>query len=196
MDLRYLKFTEKMEKSFPYNVVETAYLGLVKHLNEKYQSERCKTRHEDMINEMLQAHTKLKYFRSFWIRKRNVDFFIPSISGSDKELSIKGYKGLAIEVDGGIHNSQAKMNKDNSKYQQLHRLQIALYTVENDDFKEIPFKQFIMRLRTQQRLDSRARKRVLRNVYLATLASHKDFDFSKYLNSEQIQLLDQIEELL
>jgi hypothetical protein len=49
------------------------------------------------------------------------------------------------------------MNKDNSKYDQLHTLGIALYTVENQDLYQPSFRAFVDHL---PGLDSRGRKRV------------------------------------
>lgn len=192
MDLRYLKLQKKFDCFLPYDQIERTYNALVQHLNKDLPKETTKTLKEDLVYGLIRKATNMKVLRSIWIMKRNIDLFIPGLYGSSKIIGSSSFKGLAIEVDGDVHNLQSKMNKDNSKYGQLHTLGIALYTVENHDVYQPSFRAFVDQLPGLPQLDTRGRKRVMRNIYLATLAAHKrDFPLDQYLMSYQIELIEQ-----
>lgn len=168
----------------------------MQQLNKRDSAETTRTLKEDQVSYLIKQECRIKVLRSFWIMKRNVDFFVPSLCGQSSLISKQSFKGLVIEVDGDIHNHQFKMNRDNSKYLQLHKLNIAVHTVENEDLKRESFRAFLRHMKSLPQLDSRGRKRVLRNVYLATLAAHQnDFNLSSYLNSDQISVINEIGEL-
>lgn len=197
MDLRNLKLQKKFDSFLPYEDIERTYIALVQRLNKGLPKETTKTLKEDLVHGLILKATKMKVLRSIWIKKRNIDLFIPGIYGSSKIIGTSSFKGLAIEVDGEVHNLQAKMNRDNSKYVQLHQLGIALYTIENQDLHQPSFKAFLNHLPGLPQLDTRGRKRVMRNIYLSTLAAHqKDFPLDQYLLSHQIELIEEVRGLL
>lgn len=197
MDLRNLKLKESLEKNLPFNLIEKVYKKLCKQLNTKHQGEPARTLKEFQVYKILKKKTKVKILRSIWIKKRNIDLFIPCLRGERVLQQLNSFKGLVIEVDGDIHNEYGKMKRDNSKYEQLDKLKIALYTIENKDLNEKTFQDLANSFNRLKRLDSRGRKRVLRNVYLATLYAHRsDFDLNKYFNGEQVSLITKIGKLL
>lgn len=192
MDLRYLKLQKKFDCFLPYDQIERTYNALVQYLNKDLPKETTKTLKEDQVYGLIRKRTHMKVLRSIWIKKRNIDLFIPGLYGASKVIGVTSFKGLAIEVDGDVHNLQSKMNKDNSKYWQLHDLGIALYTIENHDLYQPSFRAFLDHLPTLPQLDTRGRKRVMRNIYLATLAVHqKEFPLDQYLLTSQIELIQE-----
>lgn len=192
MDLRYLKLQKKFDCFLPYEQIERTYNALVQYLNKDLPKETTKTLKEDQVYGLIRKRTHMKVLRSIWIKKRNIDLFIPGLYGASKVIGQTSFKGLAIEVDGDVHNLQSKMNKDNSKYGQLHDLGIALYTIENHDLYQPSFRTFLAHLPTLPQLDTRGRKRVMRNIYLATLAAHqKEFPLDQYLLTRQIELIQE-----
>lgn len=196
MDLRNLKLQQKLESLLPFDQLERTYFALVQYLNSKYKYENSQTLKEDKVFYRFKKHTKLKVLRSVWIKKRNIDLFIPSLSSKLSQFGSKSFKGLAIEVDGDIHNHEFKMKRDNSKYFQLHDLEIAVYSIENSDLHKESFKSFIAQISKLPQLDSRGRKRVLRRVYISTLYAHKEeFKLKDYFTENQISMIEKIGEL-
>lgn len=186
MDLRNLKLRNGFEELLSYESLEKCYLKLCVELGKEKGVEESRTVSEKKVFAVLKSATNLKFFRSLWIGNRNIDLFFPCLG----EKGEKGFKGLAIEVDGGIHNEEFKMTKDNHKYELLHKLRIALYTIENDDLSEESFINFIKNLKLLYRLDSRGRKRVMRNVFLYTISSHLNHIVVKdHFKAEQISTL-------
>lgn len=190
MNLRELNLKYKLEDVLPFSEVLKIYSKLTSILDNKYAVEASRTRFEDTVYRELKNATRLEVERSIWIGSRNIDFFIlaPCSRGSSRN-----FKGVAIEVDGKIHNNSVKMKRDNSKYQLLHSLDIALYTIENQDLNSSQFKSFIKDISTLPRLDSRGRKRVKRNICLLTIAKNlENEELLNELNDEKISLLKQI----
>lgn len=202
MDLRNLKRVKKLEEILPFDEIERCYNVMTKILNHDTRAgqEATKTKKEVSVLKRIKEKTKLRSYDSFWIGSRNIDIFIPCLRG--ERCSFGGqssgpFNGLAIEVDGDVHNSQLKMNRDNSKYDLLKRLRIAVYVIENGDLQEETFKSFLRQISTLPRLDSRAKKRVMRNVYLATLVKQRNkVSLEHLLRPDQIETLKQIHSLL
>lgn len=193
MDLRNLKLKTKFESVLSFRELERCYTSLVERLNIDSTVEQSKTKSEDLVFDQLKKGTGIKFYRSLWIGKRNIDIFCPCLSGVAKDRSETVFRGLAIEVDGEIHNHQFKMNRDNSKYELLHKLEIALFTIDNNDLKEQSFRSFLNEVKNFKRLDSRGRKRVWRNIYLFTIASHLEhFVVKNHLSIDQISTLKEI----
>lgn len=162
------------------------YDELQKQLNVQYPRAAEKTFHERALYDIIKRSTNLSFYRSVWIANRNVDMFCPAI-GSLHCPVVKGHKivreramrGLVVEVDGPIHDSELKMRKDTSKYSLLHALDIGCCVVQNNQTNDSGIKSLLRQLRNTPRLDSRARRRLLRKIYIATIAYHaNDGDFA------------------
>lgn len=119
----------------------------------------------------VKRHTRLEVLPSVWIGRFCVDFLIPGIGG---EL-IKGrrkLRGLAVEIDGPIHNIEPKMKKDENRRGVLASLGIGLYSIENSDLNSKPVKAFLNELRELPRLSWRAKQRVMSRVYSWTVIAN------------------------
>lgn len=196
MDFRGLKLTKRFEEELEFGVVKAAYDALSLKLNLRYKLLPTRTSAEHCLARLIRKETNLQVMLSVWINRRNVDLFIPGICGRSSFSNKRFFKGLAIEVDGDVHNLEFKMRKDNAKYEQLHQLDIALYTVQNSDVHQKTVADFRHQLSGTYRLDSRGKKRVLRNIYISTLiANQAEFDLSEFLTSEQLELIDRISRL-
>lgn len=168
-----LKFFTKI----PFVDLERTYITLCHALNSKYGVETSQTHAEDVIYNNIKKVCRLEVIRSMWIGNLNIDMFIPSIKSEadgDSNLTKRVFRGLALEIDGDIHNTQFKMKKDQHKYKALDSMSICLFVIENTDINHIVVKNMINNLNTLKRLDTRARKRLLRNIYIHTILSHKD----------------------
>lgn len=173
---------EKLEKQSArptFEPLAIKYDELQKQLNVQYPRVAEKTFHERALYDTIKRSTNLSFYRSVWIANRNVDMFCPAI-GSLHDPVIKGHKivrgramrGLVVEVDGPIHDSELKMRKDTSKYSLLHALDIGCCVIQNDQVNDNGIKMLLRKLKDTPRLDSRGRRRLLRKIYIATLAFH------------------------
>jgi hypothetical protein len=79
-------------------------------------------------------------------------------------------RGLAIEVDGDIHNDEAKMKKDELKVRSLAALGIGTLSIANWDFHESVVQHVQRNIGSLKPLESRERRRLWKRIYLFTLA--------------------------
>lgn len=180
LEVRHLRFNQRHSllqialrdwKSL-YKHYRSEYESVSKSLNTKYPRVGQRTVWERQVTSLIQTHTRLQYFQNLWIGNHNIDIFFPSIAG-DVRKKDRRLRGLAIEVDGPIHDSTLKMKKDYTKQGYLHSLGIGLYTIENMDVsKASSFRRCMEGLATLPRIDSRARKRLWFRIYLETLIHH------------------------
>lgn len=152
---------------------------LSRQLNDLHPEWANRTPTERAVLEAITRATGLQFMVSLWIANRNIDLFCPAI-GSLYQYCQKGQKidhtprmrGLAIEVDGKVHDRELKMKKDNSKLDLLSELGIGCIVIENLDIHSPTVQQLIQNLKNTPRLDTRARERLMRRIYVATLAYH------------------------
>lgn len=145
--------------------VNEEYIKLAKSDLRAECCESIKTSKELLVYSKLQKATKLRIYRSFWIGNHNFDFFINGVGEGD-------IKGLAIEVDGSIHDREFKMRKDEHKGRLLGRLGIAHYSVLNHDLNSSDFRGLLRELPKMRRHDSRCKQRVMRNIKILCLVAH------------------------
>lgn len=177
--------------------LEAKYLQLVDILNKRYPRSIEQTPFEKYIIKKIRVSTKLQIRRSYWIGPFNFDLFFGQLG----ELGASSMRGLAIEVDGSIHDVQIKMSKDQIRYNMLHALKIGLHPVDNREVNSKTESDFISKIKSIRRLDHRARKRLLWDIHLFTLCCHlKDHELADFLMEKPETLfkfsLDQLEEVL
>lgn len=162
-----------------FSQLQDAYQKQVYALNKKHKQVIERTHAEQIVSEKIAQMTKLKSYRSFWIANRNIDLFFPTVGSlysrnMRQSEANKPYlmRGLAIEVDGPIHDNELKMRKDEAKSNLLKSLGIAHIVIQNTDVAHSMVQKLFKQLRDLDRLDTRAKRRVMRKVYVATLAYH------------------------
>ncbi|MCB9061530.1 MAG: hypothetical protein H6622_08420 [Halobacteriovoraceae bacterium] len=166
----------KIEEILSFDVLKYQYDLLEIRLSESFET--TKTSYESRVLKKIKESYKGDIFTSMWIGKRNIDIFIPGLRGNTYEQTIQNitkaryFKGLAIEIDGSIHDQEFKMKKDSSKYRQLHALEIGLLTIENRDIKLNFIQKIIRGLIDMPRVDYRQRRRLFRNIFITTLLAH------------------------
>lgn len=164
-----------------FELLRKNYEFISKQLTKKYLNSTVRTRFEFRFEKLLNQYTKLQYFKSFWIVNRNVDFFIPNLRAiqslklqASGLVNINSGYGLAIEINGCIHFDESKMRKDNSKSNFLHDLRIIELTINNEDINSRNIHNIIKQIKNLRRLDFRAKRRLLKNIYIHTLIFHCD----------------------
>lgn len=197
MDLRKKDMTFKRKiRELDSFILAQAYKELSTALNLKYAAQTTRTPFEDQFVNLLKQSTKLKFYRSFWIQNFNIDVFIPAIkaeAGTTLVASL-GFKGMAIEIDGEIHQQYFKLKQDQTKYAALHELLICTAAIENQDINSHTVQSFLKDLSKMKRLDHRAKSRLMRNIYLLTIIRHSRFIVEQSL-SKSISVLKHIGEL-
>jgi len=177
MDLRKLSFYQKQKlKQIKSKDIFLAYRDLRRALTEKYGMEQTKTIHEIYAKEILKRHYKLGVETSVWIGPRNIDLFIPSMRLYHGAVR---FNGLAIEIDGGIHNEEHKMKKDQAKFEYLNFLKISSVRFNNEDIPNGKFENFIIGLKNHYYPDTRTRQRLMRKIHIETILYHQDLIISK-----------------
>lgn len=156
MDLRKLRKSNRDLERLSYLDLKAKYYEEVEQLKSRFPEVIFRTNAEIKFSALLSKNTKLFIFHSFWIGSYCVDLFFPSL-------------GLAIEIDGEVHNREFKNKIDHSKIDRLAYLGIVLFSIENNDFNQETVKSFLIQISKLKKKDSRARQRMMRNIYLVTI---------------------------
>ena len=95
-------------------LLSKGYQEIINELNSKYPEATQRTKYEYSLEKDIQNHSNDSFVKSFWIGKYNCDFFFPYLSSSFRGSFICGesmrmFKGLVLEVDGGVHYEEFKM---------------------------------------------------------------------------------------
>lgn len=157
------------------NILNEFYGELTNSLNRKHYLERHETWSEQKFKMVFNETNKIQVLKQVWIGNCLVDFFIPAL-GVVKPNNTKGFsfKGIAVEVDGAIHNVEAKMKKDRYKNDFLESLEILVWRVPNEQVMNRKCSFIVQNLveNKSNRLCSRARRQLLHRIQLATALTH------------------------
>ena len=138
-----------------------AYQKVTRSLNKTYEAETIRTRAERYLHQLLRESTGEDIKASMWIGNHCVDLFIPRI-------------GLAIEVDGDIHDNEMKMRKDELKEEFLAKLGIMVWHINNNEIRRraVDIKNVLEHPKTKEK-DINA---LLNTIYVETIGAHLDSD--------------------
>jgi uncharacterized HAD superfamily protein len=176
----YFKTSRTLKLNRPnYNKLKKFYDSITNDLSIIYHPCINKTPSEHKVIQFIQDKTNLKFYKSMWIGNRNIDLFCPAV-GSLYPIKRKGKKiskvlrtrGIAIEVNGQVHNREFKMKKDDNRDEFLKKISIGVYVIENEDIYSNHVQDKLEKLNQMSRLDHRARQRILRKIYVVTIAFH------------------------
>jgi hypothetical protein len=164
--------TKNSLRKIPDWLLKQAYDDTTHLLKTSKSKQATVTTYEKYLFQEIKENTRLEVIRSCWIGNFNCDMFIPSvqIQRLNGEVSLKG---LVIEVNGGVHDLYINVRKDNHKYATLEDLRILPFSINNEDLKESTVKAIIRDLKKLKPIDSRAKKRLWRNIHLKTLIQHR-----------------------
>lgn len=137
--------------------LKSLYLQLVRNLNQRHLMETKQTMSEKGLEKFLKAK-RVRFLKSVWIGRHNVDFYLPN------------YR-LVIEVNGGVHDLEFKMKKDNYRDMVLME-KLGLYSMEvmNDDVLAIGIKLSRFLSEKKNRINSNIVKNNWRRIYIETLS--------------------------
>lgn len=151
----------------PHELIKKAYIELVKKKNASSR-EHERTSHERQLAYRLMIFTNKAILASTWIGHHCFDLFIPNVRSEIGEG--RRMRGLAIEVDGDVHNLESKMRKDERKSEILQMIGVGQTHIPNLEFNEPTVKIIQERLKGLKPLDSRERRRLWKRIYLITIA--------------------------
>lgn len=157
MALRKVIFKYKISN----RVLAQVYQDVCERLSASHANEgRCPTPTERKCLTVIEKHTRLKPLKNIWMGNNNVDLFFP-------------YHRLVVELNGRFHDQEAKMKKDNYRDDCLKELGVVVCNIENRDANQFIFK-VIMRLKEMKQLSFLMKERLMRNIYLRTIAVFYD----------------------
>lgn len=161
-----LKFVSKFEKlnKLDFETLQKAYWDCVNDINRKQKNyEGIVTKFENQCFSTIKRFSRLKLYRSFWIKNFCVDFFIPRF-------------GAVLEVDGGIHFNETKMRKDEFKENYLKdRFKISVWRAANKDVEMFVY-MALTQIRGDGELSSKALKKLMSKIFIETIVFHSSHD--------------------
>ena len=143
-----------------------------------------RTTTENSVMDQIIKCTNLTCIPSVWIGLFNYDIFVPGFGkGDDRKNGNFSPQGMAIEVNGPVHDREGKQVKDELKSELLRVLGIQQFVINNDECREKTVKNIIGNLANKNfHLDFRAKKRVWMRVHLATISTNlDDLEWEKFL---------------
>ncbi len=154
------------------------YDEICKRLNQSRSAEFCRTPAENKFVERFKGNWKIQLYPQAWIGNLCVDLFTPAL-GRRRPDYRRGFldKGIAIEIDGAIHNAELKMKKDEHKEKSLADLKIQLWRFTNEQvFRNVglPTKHDLSE--GFGRLSTQDRKRLWGKIQLMTVLYHESLD--------------------
>ena len=200
--MRYLDLNSFQRKSLKQlnTTLSEAYKEISKALNMEYPEAIQKTNSEKLLYSQIIKHSKVEVLRSVWIGTYNYDLFFPYCSCQFHKSFLNGqgndcFKGLIVEVDGGVHYQERKMKIDNSKYLLLHGLNIGSLSIHNEDIykKKSTVKEALLEVLKLNNLDFRAKQRLMRDIYLTTVFKNKALAIENNLQN-CIKLFNRVEQ--
>lgn len=138
--------------------LEVMYKKISTALNSKHNMEAVSTKFEKRFGAYLKSLARVKFFPGFWIGRNCVDIFFQRY-------------GLIVEIDGGIHNSEMKMNKDEFRDDYFKKLKLMVKHVENENVWNFVLL-FVDAVRTKKikQVDTRSKNKTLKTIYIKTIA--------------------------
>ena len=118
-----------------FDLLQQKYSEVSRRLTSELSKEARLNTEEYLIRQEIEKSIMLKFEKNAWVGRRNIDFVFDSIGHVGAEKSNRSMKGLAIEVDGRIHDTIGKTAKDQSKFELLHDLGIGLIVFDAYDAK-------------------------------------------------------------
>ncbi|WP_347358442.1 hypothetical protein [Bdellovibrio sp.] len=146
-----------------YGILSKTYKEITRRLNSEFESVR--TFHEQMTCNIIKSYTKIQIYNQVWIGSRCFDIFIPSVRG----LSPVKARGLAIEVDGPVHDTVAKMKKDTAKDKLAESLGIMVHSLPNHEVLDSVSSNFLLHIKDMPRLSYREYRRLWAKIHLKTI---------------------------
>ena len=155
---------------FPNRQIREGHERLQNRLQNMFPQASSPTFFENEFFRKLKSSTSLEVLQSTWIGNGCVDIFIPGVAGEPG--ASRQMRGLVLEVDGPVHDQESKMRRDEHKRDQLAELRIGTMSLRNESLRHEASLLLVRKIRWMPRLDTRARRRLWRDIYLFTLVLH------------------------
>ncbi len=142
--------------------LEILYSHVSVALRRSHKFETITTLFEHNLRIYLKSLSRYQFYSGFWIGRHCVDLFFPRY-------------GLIAEVDGGIHNEEIKMRKDEHRDVYFNDMGMVVTHIENEKIWDFT-KAFLTGVRdgSIKQLDSRSTKKLMRAIYIKTIVRNKE----------------------
>lgn len=148
--------------------LKDTYQQITYRLNHKYRETLQRNQLEIDWFKLISNNSRFDFHRTVWIGNHNFDVFTASLSLRNK-VGVQLSHGLVLEINGPIHDSEAKMKKDSYADESLNRLKIGLFRINSTHTGR-----YIAEMLNKETkvTDSRERRRIWKKIYLETILSH------------------------
>lgn len=148
--------------------LKIAYHNLVNSLKKSQPEWFTRSSKQIYVENKLKKHTKVIFSPNYLFGFRTVDLFFPYLTSTSNKM-----KGLIIEVDGGIHNKECKMRRDDKANTiSSEGMNIAFTSIANEDVWHTAVLNIIKGIKSFKRLGFRSKENLVRRMNLITLIIH------------------------
>jgi|GEM_PF-1867176 len=147
------------------------YEHVAKVLSEHYQKATERTWSEEKVKKGLKEIGSHFVLTSAWIGRKNIDLLLPGLAGLTRGSKGPGirFSGVAIEVDGGVHDFTPKLLGDFEKDNLLSFIGILPVRIRNEQIHQKNILDALREMSVYSVIDSRAKERMWKRIYLTTI---------------------------
>lgn len=126
---------------------------------------------EEIVRSTLKEMGSNFILTSAWIGRKNIDLLLPGLTGVTRGQGGRGirFTGVAIEVDGAVHDFTPKFLGDFAKDNFLSLIGILPVRIRNEDTRKKSVLDALREMSAYSAMDSRAKRRMWKRIYLTTI---------------------------
>ncbi|MBV2168581.1 MAG: hypothetical protein KUL82_07730 [Bdellovibrio sp.] len=147
------------------------YQVIVADLSHSGKKAMERTGSEEIVRRTLKEMGSNFILTSAWIGRKNVDLLLPGLTGLTRGQEGRGirFTGVAIEVDGAVHDFTPKFLGDFAKDNFLSLIGILPVRIRNEETRRKNVLDALREMSVYSAMDSRAKRRMWKRIYLTTI---------------------------
>ncbi len=151
--------------------LKTYYKQAAAELSEKYPKAIERTWQEDAVRRALKELGTNFVLASAWLGRNNIDLLLPGLTALSRGSNHSGvrFTGVAIEVDGGVHDFTPKALGDFTKDNLLSFIGILPHRIRNEHIHQKTILNALSEMCIYSAMDSRAKRRMWTRIHLTTI---------------------------
>lgn len=163
---------------FRFDEIKREYYRISNEQQVKNKLIYYKTTKEIAFKKILKERTRMKTDATVLFGNSTFDLYVHAL-------------GIAIEIDGDVHDHEAKMIKDEIKINTCSLLGIKLMSISNKDIKSKTIKSFLDQITTLPTLNSIKRREIFLGVMIYGIMVHNPKFIENYfgVNMNQLDLI-------
>lgn len=151
--------------------LKSYYQAAVAKLSQNGKRAMERTVSEEIVRRTLKEMGSSYIVTSAWIGRKNIDLLLPGLTGLTRGSRGRGirFTGVAIEVDGRIHDFTPKFFGDFAKDNFLSLIGILPVRIRNEHIGQRSVLEALREVSAYSAMDSRAKRRMWKRIYLTTI---------------------------